>query len=325
MPVGSPSVSVVVPLYDMASSVRASVASALAQTYSDFELIVVDDGSRDGGGAIVESMGDPRVRVLRQENAGVSAARNAGIIASRAPWVALLDADDRWEHRHLEQLIAAAGSAAVVGAFSNSFRESQPGRPSVPAACPAGLVEDYFAFALANGGYPIATTSVMLRRSNAVAAGLFPPGKRMGEDTDMWCRLACRGPFFYNAALSATYSDLPSDTGVTRNLKHKAEFPPFAERLPAMLARGEVPLRLRRSARRYANFLLLEYARQLLDRDEAAEARRVLMTHCSPLADPLRFARRFVRTMPGGGAVYRAFRGREAGLGSVLDKDSRRA
>ena len=93
----SPAVSVVMPLFDKADRVGAAVASVLAQGAEDFELLVVDDGSRDGGGAVVRAVGDPRVRLLRQENRGAAAARNRGIAAARGRLVAFLDADDAWD------------------------------------------------------------------------------------------------------------------------------------------------------------------------------------------------------------------------------------
>src|SRR5690242_10367772 len=92
-----PRVSVVLPLHDLRDYVGQAVESVLAQTVpaDDVEIVVIDDGSRDGGGEVARSYA-PRVRVVRQDNRGLSAARNAGIALTGAPLIAFLDADDRF-------------------------------------------------------------------------------------------------------------------------------------------------------------------------------------------------------------------------------------
>ena len=298
------SLSVVMPLYNKAHTVAATLASVLAQSVKDYELIVVDDGSRDGGDRIVESAQDSRVRLVRQANAGVSVARNIGIEAARGEWIALIDADDLWAPDHLAGLVEAARQHEIVAVFSNFRLQSRAFRPSIDPGLAAQRVDDYFAFALSHGGYPLSPSAVLIRRDQLVAAGLFAIGVWMGEDIDLWCRLACRGSFFYNARPSATYNDLPTHSGVVGDLSRKAAFPHFAGRLPEMIARGETPARLIATAKRYANFLLLEYARQLLDRGQYAEARGVLLQHCRPALDLKRFAKRLARTTPVGRRLY---------------------
>jgi glycosyltransferase involved in cell wall biosynthesis len=102
----SPLVSVVIPAYNTARTVRATVESALEQTISDLEVIVVDDGSADETASVVLAIEDDRVRLVRQPNGGVAAARNAGIRESRGQWVAFLDSDDVWLPYKLERQLA---------------------------------------------------------------------------------------------------------------------------------------------------------------------------------------------------------------------------
>lgn len=104
-------VSVIVPLYNKAPWVRRSLESLAAQTFTDFEVIVVDDGSTDGGGEVVANFGDPRIRLVTQSNAGPGAARNRGIAEAKGELVAFLDADDEWLPTFLEKNVRALEQA----------------------------------------------------------------------------------------------------------------------------------------------------------------------------------------------------------------------
>jgi glycosyltransferase involved in cell wall biosynthesis len=121
--------SVVIPLYNKAESVRATVSSVLRQSYADFELIVVDDGSTDSSGLLVASIEDRRIRVVSQANAGPGAARNRGLAEARGEYVTFLDADDEWEPKFLELGVAALDGHPDCGAWV-SGRAVGPGRVS---------------------------------------------------------------------------------------------------------------------------------------------------------------------------------------------------
>src|SRR5919112_584138 len=95
---------IVTPVFNKREMLREAVLSAVGQSYREFELILIDDGSTDGSLESVADIDDPRLRILRQANGGASAARNAGLAAARHPWVAFLDADDWWLPGHLAEL-----------------------------------------------------------------------------------------------------------------------------------------------------------------------------------------------------------------------------
>ena len=103
-----PSVSIITPCYNGERYVKETIESVLAQTYTDWEMLVIDDGSQDQSAAIIQSYADkdPRIQLISQENAGSSAARNNGIRRARGRYIALLDADDLWDPEFLSKQIA---------------------------------------------------------------------------------------------------------------------------------------------------------------------------------------------------------------------------
>ena len=122
-------VSVIIPLYQKAAYVRRALDSAAAQTFRDFEVIVVDDGSTDDGPRIVAAYGDPRVRLLSQPNAGPGAARNRGIAEARGELLAFLDADDEWTPEFLSECVRALDEGgSSVAAVSTGYIEHPGGR-----------------------------------------------------------------------------------------------------------------------------------------------------------------------------------------------------
>lgn len=217
-----------------------------------------------------------------------------GFELRKGEWVAFLDADDLWSHDHLASLWRAADGSDAVAVFSNLRLESRAGSLLIDPNVSAQRIDDYFSFALSNGGYPVSSSSIMVRRDELLAAGPFAEGISTGEDIDMWCRLACRGSFIYSAAPSATYNDAssPSLCGSRDTISR----PLFAERLSDLMRDHVVPARLHESSRRYANFLMLEYARQLLDAGRYKEAQAVLLSDCIPGYDLSRFLKRLART-----------------------------
>ena len=116
-----PRMSVIIPLYDKARTIGRALDSVLAQTFDDFELIVVDDGSRDDGPSIVAACGDPRIRLIRQSNAGPGAARNRGAAEARTDILAFLDADDAWRPTYLEAAHRVLGEDMEYSVFVSAY------------------------------------------------------------------------------------------------------------------------------------------------------------------------------------------------------------
>ena len=186
--VRAPAVSVLVPTYERRDGVCLAVRSVFAQRYTDWELIVVDDGSTDGTDRALQAFG-PRLRYLWQENRGVSAARNAGLQLARGEIVAFLDSDDRWLPDHLETVVAMLEREPEAVLASTSPQYSIAGREPVSAARLVNAVPRIFV--ACEIGH---TSGVAVRRSALVAAGAFDERLIVGEDTELLVRLALRGP-----------------------------------------------------------------------------------------------------------------------------------
>lgn len=191
----APQVSVVIPAHNAAWCVGRAIDSVLAQSFSDFELIVVDDGSSDGTAAVLAGYGD-RLRVLAQANGGMSNARNAGIRAARGRYLAFLDADDRWLPEKLARQVALldarpelAFCAAVATLEDPEGRRVGEWRGHDGAT--AGISEVFANHGAVAGG----ASAVLARRELVTALGGFDEALAGAEDTDLWIRLAGRGGF----------------------------------------------------------------------------------------------------------------------------------
>jgi hypothetical protein len=188
--VAAPGVSIVLPTYQRRELVKRAVESVLAQTYCDFELIVVDDGSTDGTGEALEGV-DERLRYRWQPNRGPAAARNAGLRLARGSIVAFLDSDNRWLPDHLAVVtgILARHPAAVLASTCPEFIVA--GREQPRDARILDSWERMFLEADTVGF----VSGLAVRGEALISAGGFDERLRTAEDTDLLRRLRCLGPF----------------------------------------------------------------------------------------------------------------------------------
>lgn len=188
--------SVIMPLCNKAPYVRKAVESVVGQTCRDWELIVVDDGSTDGGGGIVASIVDARIRLVRQENAGVSAARNRGASLSTAPYITFLDADDWWEPTFLEEMAGLIERHPDAGIYGTSYWIVKNGRKRL---APIGVEEEvaegeinYCRVYAQTLCMPLTSITVCIPRMVFDEAGGFPLGITLGEDFLLWLHIALK-------------------------------------------------------------------------------------------------------------------------------------
>ena len=188
--------SVVIPLYNKANYIESTIRSVLDQTCDDYELIVVDDGSSDNSLALARKYESDRVRVIAQANQGVSVARNTGIENARGSFIAFLDADDQWEPQYLETIQVLTEqypeSAIFVTAYAVDMGNGKI-HYSTRLEPQTGCLPSYW-LTLAKGYDFVWTSATVIRRDALMEAGLFKPGEKIGQDLDMWARVARINP-----------------------------------------------------------------------------------------------------------------------------------
>lgn len=195
-------ISVVIPLYNKRATIRRALDSVRAQTVSPFEVLVVDDGSTDGGAEQVAAMAC-WCRLIRQQNAGVSAARNRGARECCGDWVAFLDADDEWLPGFLAAITTLVRAYPAAGLCAAAYFLQPPGgvrRRNVlrglPVAFQSGIFPRYF-YVAAQSAPPVCSSAVAVRRDRLLMLGGFPEGVAVGEDLLTWARFAAAAPLAY--------------------------------------------------------------------------------------------------------------------------------
>ena len=215
--------SVIIPLYNKAPYVEKALESVCRQTYSDYELIVINDGSTDDSCMIAEKylqgMDGINYRLITQENAGVSAARNNGIAASKGEYVVFLDADDWWEPTFLEKMAQHIEDYPEAGLYASNYMYYKPGKTRVAVN---NIETGYFNYPKAyyeGGAMPIWTGATLIPRSVLAEVGGFPFGIKLGEDFLLWVKIAMQHKVaFFNEPLAWYNNDVPATLRATRNL-----------------------------------------------------------------------------------------------------------
>jgi glycosyltransferase involved in cell wall biosynthesis len=184
--------SVIIPTYNRAYIISRAIESVLNQTYKDFEILVVDDGSKDNSEAVIKSILDDRIKYIRHEkNKGPAAARNTGIMASKGKYIAFLDSDDEWLPEKLEkQMMAFAVASPQVGivyvGLLNVVGNMKTHRPPNYVSWREGnlyyelLIDPIIVF----------PSTAMIRRDCFAKVGMFDENLFAGEDWDLWIRIA---------------------------------------------------------------------------------------------------------------------------------------
>jgi glycosyltransferase involved in cell wall biosynthesis len=204
--------SVIIPLYNKETFIARTLQSVLDQTFQEFEIIIVNDGSTDGSVKEVERFNDERIRLIQQTNAGVSTARNKGISESKYDLIAFLDADDTWLPTYLETIIKLSNKYNNCSVYATSYYIKGKGLKTPNeikglSFLEEGIMDDYFQIAALNLP-PLWTSAITVRKNAIESVGGFPVGIKSGEDLLTWANLAARYKIAYSTSpLSIYYND----------------------------------------------------------------------------------------------------------------------
>jgi len=217
--------SVIIPLYNKAAYIERAIQSVLSQTFQEFELIVVDDGSTDDSFVQLSvisyqlSVNAPetykKVKIIRQQNQGVSTARNNGVKSAKYDYIAFLDADDSWEPIYLEEMNGLILAYPDAGIYGSSYYIVKNGKRRI---APIGI-DNGFESGLINYCQvysktlcmPLWTGATILKKSIFEEEHGFKPGLKLGEDFDLWIRVGTKYPVaFLNKPLAGYIQDVDS-------------------------------------------------------------------------------------------------------------------
>ena len=202
-----PLISVIIPLYNKEQFIEATLLSVLNQTFSEFEIIIINDGSTDKSVTILNDIDDKRITLYTTKNKGVSHARNYGISKANTDLIAFLDADDLWEPNHLENLHTLYTNFPHCGLYATNYHKQFFNGKKINTHFNGvskhhfGIIENYFSASTSDS---IAWSSaVMIPKKIFQELGGFDEAMRSGQDTDLWIRIALNKSIAFSAVASS--------------------------------------------------------------------------------------------------------------------------
>lgn len=203
-------ITAVIALYNKEKYIDRAIRSIQSQTKQVNEIVVVDDGSTDAGPDIVKSIYDSRIKLIYQDNQGVSLARNNAVSVASNNIIAFLDADDEWLPNHIEEILLLVKQFPSAGAYGTSYRfEFADGRSEVPKFRNTprhpwrGAIQNIYRSSL--GDCPFWTSAVAVRREVMLKIGGFSAGESIAEDLDLWFKIASSYSVAWSTEITAVY------------------------------------------------------------------------------------------------------------------------
>jgi len=239
-----PQISVIIPLLNKGPYIKRALDSIFTQNFQDYEVIVIDGGSRDNGPDIVRDYNDSRIKFIRQSGKGVSAARNQAVNASLSDLIAFLDADDEWLPKHLATIIELREKFPQAGAYTTAYKIKETNDRlrwakyrAIPPSPWEGLIPNYFRSA-ALGEFPVWTSAVCIPKNVFMEMGGFVEDAWWGEDADLWGKIALKYPIAFSWEWGAIYH---WDSEGRACGKPSLEVEPFVKTANNAIKKGLVP------------------------------------------------------------------------------------
>jgi glycosyltransferase involved in cell wall biosynthesis len=272
------SVSVVIPLYNKAPHISRAINSVLAQASPPEEIIVIDDGSTDGGGDIVKAYQDPRIRYIRQENQGVSAARNKGIAVAQGGVIAFLDADDAWKPEFLETILELRKLYPQAGAYATVYTIISPDGSTFQRKI--NPLEQGIEFELIDNIFKEefskqqCSSAIAIPKKVFEEVGGFPGGETHAEDIDTWIRIGIKFPIARsNRELAIYHQDAVNRVFQVKRISHEPALCRTARRL---LQEGKVPGDLIEDFKEFVYRWQYYFVRRLIRSNQKSLARKLI-------------------------------------------------
>lgn len=204
-----PFFSIIIPLYNKEKLIEATLSSVFNQNFTNFEVIIIDDGSTDNSFSMASNFKDDRIEIFRQKNRGAAVSRNTGINLSNGKFIALIDGDDIWHPNHLDELKLQMELFPKAGLYCNNY-EILHNKNTIREACfnftyanKPLILEDYFKASIIN---PVAWTSAVgFSKEKFESLNGFNPALEIAEDLDLWNRFALNYKVSFNPKVTMLY------------------------------------------------------------------------------------------------------------------------
>ena len=211
--------SIIIPLYNKEKDILETITSVLKQSYTNFEIIVVNDGSTDSSEEKITSVSDKRLKYFSKENEGVALTRNFGVKKATYEYIVFLDADDHWHGDHLENLNGLIEKFPEYQWYATAYEKKYSNREIHPMDSPVlklgtnwqGIIPNYFEYSLIDSlGW---TSAVCFKKDFFESLNGFDATitHGAGEDTDLWIRAAIESPLVFSNKITATYNLIGSN------------------------------------------------------------------------------------------------------------------
>lgn len=226
-----PKFSVVISVFNKDKYIAETLKSVLAQTFTDFEVVILNDGSTDNSEAEIAKFDDPRIRYFSQHNQGAGAARNAAIAKARAEYIALLDADDHWYPYYLEEQNRLITEFPAQSVFATATELKRNGKTfknsySIKTIAANAVVVDYFEASQLDS--VLLSISTVVKKKVLQEVGGYDPAIRSGEDTDLYVRIGLKYKVVFSPKVCATYIVRKNSLFQSVNkITDKATFEPY--------------------------------------------------------------------------------------------------